>query len=667
MSIALTLAVLCTWALIGVGFCAIGVLFHNRLGELEITWRHAFYAVWTGFALLIASLMLWHFFLPVNETALFVFAGLAVLSLVIERRWFASALRLPVSRFFAVIIIVFAIWTANHSLGNGGYDDYLYEFQAIRWFHDYPIVPGLANLHTRLGYNNSHHLLAALLSTGLWSGAVNHILNGFFIVLACAFFLGSVRDLAIKTREPLGLSLFSALLVCPCVGLVSSGYIGSIVSALKADVIVAAATAVLACLFLRWTASPPANQAALTATILVVGGVIPTIKLSGLVFCGIIVATVAFRSRGRLASGAPGRKVITGALVAAVVLAVAAPVRGVILSGYPFYPLDSLRFDVDWRVPTAQVQADRVFIRDFARDQATAEQMHADSLRLAAAGGTDAAPAKPAVPSGSLWIREWARRTADDDPISIVLPLILTLACLPLLLVRGGDVPRDGLDGDPPGWAYATLALGSVSALIVWFIQAPAPRFAIVDVWILFASVFAWAIQKQCGGWNWNAAIAAMIGLACSLAVAALVLLYFLRLSNHMRPILTLLSFAALWIVLFGISLGVRRPVALAVLCLLPALFQYGERSVTYVRSGNYRAAASMAWLNISRLRPPVPPTPVVRETRSGLAIYVMPWLPTLFETPIPNTMYFDPFLQLRTVRMKDGFRVVWDEDRVSR
>ena len=143
MSIALTLAVLGTWALIALGLCAIGVLFLNGLCGIEASWDHAFYAVWTGFALLIASLMLWHFFLPVNATTLVLFACSAGLALVVERRWFALALRLPVSLTFAVTIIVFAVWTANHSLDAGGYDDYATNFRRFAGFTITPLSPGL--------------------------------------------------------------------------------------------------------------------------------------------------------------------------------------------------------------------------------------------------------------------------------------------------------------------------------------------------------------------------------------------------------------------------------------------------------------------------------------------------------------------------------------------
>jgi hypothetical protein len=583
------------------------------------------------------------------------------------------ALRLPVSRLFAAAIAVVAIWTANHCLDGAGYDDYLYELQTVRWLHDYRIVPGLANLDGLIGFNDSHHLFAAMLSAGFWSGAVNHIFNGLFVVLACTFLLASVGDIAGGSKPRLGASLFPALLLCPCAGLVLFGIFGSMISTLKADVFVAAATAVLACLFLSWTAVAPARQPVLSATILAIACAIATVKLSAVVFCGFIAAVVAFRSLRQIAAGMPGKRVLIGALAVTGVLAVSTPVRGVILSGYLFYPVDSLRFDVDWRVPAAQTEAIRTYIKAYARHQITARQWDAYFARLAAAGGTDATAVNPALnpSSGSTWIRNWARRTADEAKINIVLPLVLTLVCVPLLLARRRGELLNCLEAAPPERAYGILAAASVAALAVWFLQAPAPRFAIVYVWILFASVFAWAIQRQGGGWNWHAAI---IGLACALPAAAFVLLHYLGISGGSRvSMLALLSFAAFWVVLFGIALTRYQPRFLALSCLLLALFQFCERSAAYVLSGNHGDAKSMLWLNVSRLPHPAPPSLVSRKTRSGLEIYDAAWPPSggppwiMFETPLPNTRYFDPFVELRSDRMKDGFRVAPHESPSSR
>jgi len=635
VSIALTFAVFGTWVAVSLGLAAIGVLFLNRLGGIEPIWYHLYYAVWTGFALLIASLMLWHFFLPVNDRALITFTSCAALALIVERRWFASVLRLPFNWRFAAAVSVFAIWTANHALAGGlGYDDYFYEFQAIRWFHEYPIVPGLANLSGRLGFNNSHHLLAAMLSTGTWRGAVNHIFNGLFVVLACVFLLDAVRDLAKGTRRSIERSLFPALLVCPCVGLVSFGVIGSMLSTLKADVFVAAATAVLACLFLRWTAAPRGTSdfAVLAATVLVVGAVIPSVKISAIVFCGFIVAVVALRSLLQFTLGLQRKRMIVGALAVSAVLAISVPIRGIILSGYPLYPSTALRVNMDWRVPLPQAEAERAFITSFARLQPSYD---------------------PRKLSGWLWMRRWAQLTAKTDRINIVLPLVLTLICMPLLFVPRRGYPRISLDEAPPGWAYATLVCASVANLIVWFIQAPAGRFVIVQVWILFAAIFSWGVQRQQGRWNWKAPL---MGLVLTLPIAALFLLHYLHISGEFRlRVLVLLAFAGLWIVVFGL-LRVANPRLLAVLCTLPALFQYGERSAGYLLSEHYADLRSIAWCSVAQLPRPAPSTIVLSQTRSGLKIYETDY--PSFETPLPNTQYFNPSLQLRTTRISDGFRI---------
>ena len=117
MSIVPTLSVLATWAVLALGFAAIGILFLNRLGgPIGPSWQYVFCGIWTGFSLLIGGLMLWHFFLPVNGIALAVFASASALALIRERRWFAGVLRVPCGRGFAVIAGLFTVWTANHAL-----------------------------------------------------------------------------------------------------------------------------------------------------------------------------------------------------------------------------------------------------------------------------------------------------------------------------------------------------------------------------------------------------------------------------------------------------------------------------------------------------------------------------------------------------------------------
>jgi hypothetical protein len=174
----------------------------------------------------------------------------------------------------------------------------------------------------------------------------------------------------------------------------------------------------------------------------------------------------------------------------------------------------------------------------------------------------------------------------------------------------------------------------SIASLVVWFVEAPAGRFAIVTVWILFASVFSWAAQRQLGRWVWMAPLA---GLTLVLPIAAFALLHYLQISGEERVrILILFAFAASWLILLGFF-GTGKPGHLAALCISLAFYQYGERSVEYFLSKDYSNLRAMLWIDIYQLKRPWPPAPTsLRQTRSGLTIYET-ILPT-YETPLPNT-----------------------------
>ena len=64
-------------------------------------------------------------------------------------------------------------------------DTGLYHAQAIRWIEEYGVVPGLANLHSRFGYNSASFALSAFFSETWLIGRPMHCVAGFFALL-CA-------------------------------------------------------------------------------------------------------------------------------------------------------------------------------------------------------------------------------------------------------------------------------------------------------------------------------------------------------------------------------------------------------------------------------------------------------------------------------------------------
>jgi hypothetical protein len=626
MSLLLTLAVCVTWAALTVGFCGIGVLWLRRLTGLQPSWQNAYLAVWAGFGLLMTGLLVWHFFLPVNALALWLFALLATAALMLEWRWFRATLSKDVSAGLVLAIGAFALWAANHALAKGLMDDFNYEFQAIRWFHDYRIVPGLANLHGRIGFNNSHHLFGALLSSGPWSGSVNHVFNGLFIVLVFALLAAAVRELALgRTSSSI---LLCALFVSPCVGLVLFSRHGPIISTLKADLFVCAATVTVAVLFVEFAETPAREDRRLpiAATILLLSAVLYSVKISAVVFSGIIavavlirlLATVGWRHRVTVFS-----TLIAGLIVCSVLL------RGVILSGYPLYPSTRLGMRVDWRVPVAQANAEWAYITSWAQLKPTYD---------------------PAAVHGWAWIPYWAQSTVVSDKFGIVLPLTLAFLCLLLLMFRSGGAQRIGV----PRWALATLATASVISLFVWFVQAPAGRFAFVYFWILFAVAFTIAMQrsKEIS----RLALAASAGIV--LFIATYLIFFVLGVPPEFRSSMALmLVFGPLWIAASSWAIANKRYRLLAALCLALGFYQSGDRALAHVLRRRFEELGRMVWLNVTIIPERLEKFPyVTRQTRQGMTVYEA--IATGYDTPLPNTHYFNPALELRVPGdLSGGFR----------
>lgn len=622
----LTLAVAVTWAVLALALCGIGVALLGRLTGLEPNWANAYLAVWAGFALLMAGLLLWNFFLAVNERTLWLVAALAAVALILERRWFQALWSQPRSPWLALAIAAFAIWVANHALAPGLMDDFNYEFRAVRWFHDYPVVPGLANLNGRIGFNNSHHLFAALLSFGPWSGGVNHLFNGFFVVLAFTLLAASVRELARGRIR--SWALLGALFVSPCVGLVLFSVHGALISTLKADLFVCAAAVTMAILFVEFAETPSRSDRhlALGATILLLSAALFSVKFSAVVFSGVVAVAVLVRLLAT--AGWRHRVTLSTASIAAVIVC-SVLARGVIISGYPLYPSSILPMRVDWRVPAAQVDAERAFITSWAQLRATYD---------------------PSVVHGWGWVPNWAQTTILTDKFDIILPLTLTVFCLLLLAFsRRGNSP-EGV----PRWAWATLIGASLLSLSVWFLQAPAGRFAFVYFWILFAVVFTLAVKRWPAIPRSGVALAALV----TFSAAAYLLFFVLGVPREFRAdMLLTLGFGGLWIAASSWAFQKKRFRLVAAFCLALGFFQISDRILAHALRRRFDKIAPMVWLNIAVLPERVEKLPYVpRRLRQGSIVFEA--REAGYDMPLPNTRYFNPSLELRAPGdLSKGFR----------
>ncbi|MDU1892722.1 MAG: hypothetical protein E6767_18740 [Dysgonomonas sp.] len=108
-------------------------------------------------------------FVASGTIALFLSLITCVIYWIIQRRHLLDIInrtKVSLSQLSAAQLIGFVI--VFFSLGGvflwtfGGADPSYYHYQAIRWYEEYPVIPGLANLEDRLGFNSNYMLISSI-------------------------------------------------------------------------------------------------------------------------------------------------------------------------------------------------------------------------------------------------------------------------------------------------------------------------------------------------------------------------------------------------------------------------------------------------------------------------------------------------------------------------
>src|SRR6478736_1562306 len=141
---------------------------------------------WAGFATLLGLLQIWHLLLAVDWRATIALLGSGWIVLFLNPAARRAATVRP-STGCSLVLAVLALWLAFRALDfPRNYDSGLYHFATIRWIGEFPAVPGLANLHDRLAFNQSYFLFVALLNAHPFSNEGYHAANSllWFALLA---------------------------------------------------------------------------------------------------------------------------------------------------------------------------------------------------------------------------------------------------------------------------------------------------------------------------------------------------------------------------------------------------------------------------------------------------------------------------------------------------
>lgn len=243
-----------------------------------------------------------------------------------------------ISAWFRVLIIIVAtlVMLNATSLTPANSDTSIYHAQSIHWIEEYPAVPGLANLHARLGYNSSWLLLNAVFSLSYLGLGSFHFMTGFLFIVASLYFVSGINSIQsgnIKISDVLKTFFFLAIFIFLIDQASSPG------TDAPATVFIWILLTEIVCMIEKRTIQISQNM----VYIIIFSLFALTIKLSVL---PLVLVNLPFFINVKAS-----RKIL-GIIAVCLVIIVPYLIRNLILTGYLVFPgpeLDLFKFD--WRVP----------------------------------------------------------------------------------------------------------------------------------------------------------------------------------------------------------------------------------------------------------------------------------------------------------------------------
>lgn len=197
--------VLINWIFISITAYAFGFLVFKfflsilRVKPEEITNRNMF-RILLGLVSVNVYAEIWSLFNQVGALADYILIMLSLLIVYINKDDVGKELRRKFSFETIVHIILIIIFAYGTSRGYMHFDTNLYHAQAIRWIEEYGVVPGLANLQSRFGYNSAEFALNALYSCKWFLGRSLHCSAGYFALISSCLLM-EFKSIIIKNEN----------------------------------------------------------------------------------------------------------------------------------------------------------------------------------------------------------------------------------------------------------------------------------------------------------------------------------------------------------------------------------------------------------------------------------------------------------------------------------
>jgi hypothetical protein len=460
------------WTLLAIacGIIGLGWLNFLRADDINRPGDRAIAAFFLGLVTLAIALLTISLFIPLSSLVgiltIILFCGIALRS----RRTRREIVRLKayLSPKFAKTYFLLAVITAGSIGGQVVWiDTGLYHYGAIRWLADYGAVPGVALIHSRLGWASAWFAFAAPLNPTWLDSRGNAAANGLILLVAIAHWLIAGKRLFSPKAQlpdwfcgvvyPLALALFLAGRTLFRNVPTTWTFVNIVMSASQ-DFIVMLLIIITAwvMLIVSRAAAPESNTNAHLIPLILAAGAftmkptaLPLIPAAGLFYL--------------FARSWQWQRLLWASIVLAVFL-IPTMAFGIITSGCPLSPSRVMCFDLPWTVPLpAEV---------------------AKSLGME--GGWQAWYGEPKTDVlYPLWlIRNWVEG-------STILALLLGLT-LVMLVLLGISLLKQAKSGDTSGQWWTILVSGLGLGFILW--QSPLIRFALGYVILIPAIAIAnWA------------------------------------------------------------------------------------------------------------------------------------------------------------------------------
>ena len=399
-----------------------------------------------GFMLTNVYAEIWSIFSPVNMWAVYILVFITLVIAYMCKQDMAETVNISKAPKPAVIasVAVILLMAYGSSRGYMHYDTTLYHASAIRWIEEYGVVPGLANLQSRYGYNSAEFAHNALYSFKWYTGRSLHCTTGFLAMVSAHLLYDKELFTGRRTIQSvdfvrIGLLYYLGVLFAQMVS-PASDYVANL---LIFDILILMLGRVK-------DRTLPADHYVLIS-LLAIYGITVKVSLAPMVLI-CLIPFVYYIIKKDVRS-------ILFCIVSGLVIAMPYFIRGYILSGWILYPSTLIKLgNPDWQVPIGEAQYDAKEISMWGR------------------GITDAT--KWSEVTLTNWIPSWfaALDTVEKVLITAVITSAVVLVAIEIRL--GLSKNRRGMQRYnillelPIAWI---MLLG----VVTWFVGAPLVRYGL--------------------------------------------------------------------------------------------------------------------------------------------------------------------------------------------